>query len=709
MTMRPATTLQRRMGKQFQTDSFVNFAANLGLGAQNLLSASQYALTPLSRNRQQLEMMYRGSWLVRQIVDAVAEDMTRAGIMLETDMEPDDEADLMEDWQTLQIWQHLQAALKWSRLYGGSLAVMMIDGQDPEKPLRTNTIMEEQFKGLMVLDRWMVNPSLEDTVRTLGPDFGLPKYYTIISDSKSIPGMRIHHSRCIRLEGADLPYWQKIAENSWGLSVIEPMYDRMVAFDSATAGAAQLVYKAHLRTLSVDKLRNLIAGGGKAYQAFLEQVSLIRLLQSSEGMTILDSSDKFEVHQYAFGGLSDVLIQFGQQVSGAAQIPLVRLFGQSPAGLNATGDSDIRNYYDMINAKQEAVLRRPVRILLEVMCRSKFGKPLPKGFNFSFRPLWQLAENEKATAANTVSEAVLSAFEQNVIGRKTVLKELREQSKVTGIFTNITDEEIEAAEDDPPAPDMGADPADAPSALAGQPGHAGPDADRLDRPSAAPFAAGAGASQGEGGKAADGLARRRLRRNLLARPGPLADLAKVVRDRNAGRDAGRASLDIVERVRRARMTPKARRIVEMFDQDRSLIEVHGVQCVIEAGKGERRGSWPGSMPAHYGYISGTGSAEGTAEQMDCFVGDNLKSPTAYIIHQHALDGSFDEHKVMLAFDNIEQAANAYMQSFSDGSGVQRLGKIYPMSIDQLKRWLRVWTYALPNVAERRASMNGHAR
>jgi hypothetical protein len=269
---------------------------------------------------------------------------------------------------------------------------------------------------------------------------------------------------------------------------------------------------------------------------------------------------------------------------------------------------------------------------------------------------------------------VLSAFEQNVIGRKTVLKELREQSKVTGIFTNITDEEIEAAEDDPPAPDMGADPADAPSALAGQPGHAGPDADRLDRPSAAPFAAGAGASQGEGGKAADGLARRRLRRNLLAR-----------------------------------MTPKARRIVEMFDQDRSLIEVHGVQCVIEAGKGERRGSWPGSMPAHYGYISGTGSAEGTAEQMDCFVGDNLKSPTAYIIHQHALDGSFDEHKVMLAFDNIEQAANAYMQSFSDGSGVQRLGKIYPMSIDQLKRWLRVWTYALPNVAERRASMNGHAR
>jgi phage-related protein (TIGR01555 family) len=140
---------------------------------------------------------------------------------------------------------------------------------------------------------------------------------------------------------------------------------------------------------------------------------LIRLLQSSEGMTILDSSDKFEVHQYAFGGLSDVLIQFGQQVSGAAQIPLVRLFGQSPAGLNATGDSDIRNYYDMINAKQEAVLRRPVRILLEVMCRSKFGKPLPKGFNFSFRPLWQLAENEKATAAAGAKQGYGHLHEHN--------------------------------------------------------------------------------------------------------------------------------------------------------------------------------------------------------------------------------------------------------------------------------------------------------
>jgi len=396
-------------------------------------------------------MMYRGSWLVRQIVDSVAEDMTRAGIMLNTDMTPEDEATLMEKWQELQIWQKLQDVIKWARLYGGALGVLMIDGQLPEEPLRLQSIGKNQFKGIMVLDRWMVTPSLEDSVRELGPYFGLPRYYNIVSDAH-LPATRVHYTRCLRFEGVGLPYWQKVAENLWGLSVIEPMLDRMYAFDSTSSGAAQLVFKAHLRTYAVEGLRNLIAGGGKPYQAFLEQMGLIRLMQSNEGMTLMDSSDKFEAHQFNFAGLSEVMTQFGQQLSGAAQIPLVRLFGQSPAGLNATGDSDIRNYYDMINSQQEAKLRSGVKLLLEVAYRSVFTGDLPRGFDFQFRPLWQLAENEKATASSVITQEVIQAFEQGLISRQTALKELKEQAKHTGVWSNITDEEIEQAETEPPDP-----------------------------------------------------------------------------------------------------------------------------------------------------------------------------------------------------------------------------------------------------------------
>jgi len=81
---------------------------------------------------------------------------------------------------------------------------------------------------------------------------------------------------------------------------------------------------------------------GRMYEALIKQIELIRLYQSNEGMTLMDAKDKFEAHQFSFAGLPDVLLQFGQQISGAIGIPLVRLFGQSPAGLNSTGESDTR-------------------------------------------------------------------------------------------------------------------------------------------------------------------------------------------------------------------------------------------------------------------------------------------------------------------------------------------------------------------------------
>src|SRR6185437_7701108 len=153
----------------------------------------------------------------------------------------------------------------------------------------------------------------------------------------------------IRIDGQDLPYFQRWAENLWGQSVLERLFDRLLAFDSTTQGTAQLVYKAHLRTYKVENLREIIAMGGPALDGLQKQIEFIRSTQTNEGMTLMDTKDEFEAHSYTFSGLDNVLLQFAQQCSGALDIPMVRLFGQSPAGLNATGESDLRTYYDGIN------------------------------------------------------------------------------------------------------------------------------------------------------------------------------------------------------------------------------------------------------------------------------------------------------------------------------------------------------------------------
>ena len=442
-------------------DSFQNLAARLGIGsdANNISQGGSYGFNPISRNRQILEWMYGGSWLVGVAVDAVADDMVSGGIAINSVDTPENIDKFAAALHELAVWPKLNETIKWSRLYGGAIAVLLIDGQTLNTPLQPRSIGKDQFKGLAVLDRWMIAPSLSEPIRTLGPDLGEPMFYDVTTDGGPLPRGRIHHSRVIRIDGIPQPYWRKIAENGWGLSVIEPLYDRLLAFDRTTQGVAQLVYKAHLRTLKVENLRQLIAIGGKALEGLAAQIDNMRLYQINEGITLLDTKDEFQVDSYSFTGLDEILMQFAQQLSGAMKIPLTRLFGQAPGGLNATGESDMRNYYDAIHAQQEARLRRPLTGLFDVIYRSVIGSEPPPGFTFVFKSLWQLSDGDKATFTASNTTAITSAFDSGIISPKTALKELRAISTTTGAFSSITDEEIESAEDEPAPPgEEGGDP-----------------------------------------------------------------------------------------------------------------------------------------------------------------------------------------------------------------------------------------------------------
>jgi len=441
-------------------DGFANLTARMGLGAQNVLSEGTYTFNLLTRNRMTLEAMYRGSWIVGAAVDSVAEDMTRAGINIHSTQEPDQIQIMQQMLTRMGIWQSLLEAIKWGRLYGGALACIVVDGQDTSTPLNIDTIGKNQFKGLKVYDRWSLQPDVTNMIQE-GMNAGLPEYYSVVSDVNTgkVSDVKWHHSRVIRFIGIQLPIWQAITEMMWGESVIERLQDRLVAFDTATSGAANLIQKAHLRTVQIDKLREVLAAGGKAEENLLTMFHHMRILQTNEGLTLLDKEDSFTTTQYSFSGLSDMILQFGQQIAGATGIPLVRLFGQSPAGLNSTGESDMRMYYDNISAQQESRLRDGMMKMLQVLHKSLFGTSAPDGFDFEFVPLWQTSQKEKADISNTVVTLVTTAFEKGVIDQATALQELKQSSDATGIFTNISGEQIEEAKLAPPPMPVEAEPA----------------------------------------------------------------------------------------------------------------------------------------------------------------------------------------------------------------------------------------------------------
>ncbi len=449
--------IQGRSNKQFTTDSYQNFAARVGMGTDNLASEGRYGFSFISRDRNQLEAAYRESWICGQAVDVVAEDMTKMGIEL-TVSDPAKHKRYESEIDRYNVWGALTETIKWSRLYGGAIAVILIDGQKPETELDINTITKGSFRGLLPLDRWLANPSLSDLVTEYGRDYGKPKYYDVTKDAMALQGMRIHHSRVIRMEGVELPYWQRIAENGWGQSVLERLWSRLLAFDSATEGVSQLIYKAHLRTVGIKDLRKVLAEGGEMLDALKKEFAMLRLFQSNEHITLLDASDIFNTHSYSFAGLPDALLQLAMQISGATGIPLVRLFGQSPTGLNATGESDMENYYGGILQLDERVLRPGLNKVIPIAYMSANGVPIDEDFGFTFRPLKLMSDEAKADIASKASDTIGKVFDAQIIDRSTALKELKQTGEKVGFWTNITDEMIQQAEREesfaPPKPQL---------------------------------------------------------------------------------------------------------------------------------------------------------------------------------------------------------------------------------------------------------------
>jgi uncharacterized protein len=611
-------------------DSFVNFTQALGIGADNPLTTAGYGFNPITRIRNTLDWIHRGSWLGGVAIDLVADDMTRAGAELTGELKPDKIDAINESAVSLGIWNSINETIKWARLYGGCLAVMMIDGQDWATPLNLDRVGKGQFKGLLVLDRWMVDPSLENLVTETGPDIGLPKFYRVTADAPALPRVKIHYSRCIRLEGIRLPYYQRLQENLWGISILERLYDRMVAFDSATTGAAQLVYKAYIRTYKIKGLRNIVSQGGQALQGLIRYVDMMRRFQSLEGMTLLDGEDEFEGHQHsAFSGLSEALVQFGQQLSGALQIPLVRLFGQSPAGLNATGESDLRTYYDGIKQQQVKTLKVPMTKVYRCIAQSE-GIRLPDGFGADFRTLWELTSDQKADVTGKITGAVVEAHEAGLISAKTSLRELKQSSKDTGVFSNIEESDINSAEDEPPPPA-------AELAIPGQPKIPG-----------AP-----GAAAKPNGKA----------------NGKQGEAVKQERGEGKGKPNGKTS--------------KTRDSVAAVA---AMKRIHGIDIVVENRESTHRSSdhdFP--QPADYGYILGTLGDDG--ENLDCYIGPDYESDQVVIVRQQNPETQqYDERKVLFAYNTLPHAMFDYFAAYPDGSAAARIQGFDVMTMDEFKAW-----------------------
>lgn len=433
---------------QITKDSYSNPAAKLGAGQPNLLNAAQYPINRITRDYTLMTSLYRNDWICKRIIDTVAEDMTKSWVKINSQIDVDMVKRFENVVKKMKVRDKIQKALKWSRLYGGSGAVIMIKGHEDimDTPLDLDTVMPGSFGGLIVLDRWDgINPTGELVEEMGDPEFGQPKFFQIGGQAFGGTSMIVHHSRVLTFHGRELPVTEEVGENYWGASEMEHIFEELNKRNTSSANIAQLLFQANLRVMKTrDMAEQLATLDPDALKEAYRVAQAQNELMSSFGIQFMDADDSFETHQYTFSGIAEVYKTFMNDISGAAEIPATRLFGRSPDGMNSTGESDLTNYYDSNGSKQERDLRPALEKLFPVICVSTFGA-LPDDFDFEFNSVRSSSEAERADLAKSIVDSVLAAYNADIIDKPTAMQELRKSSTATGLFGSITDEQIDTA------------------------------------------------------------------------------------------------------------------------------------------------------------------------------------------------------------------------------------------------------------------------
>lgn len=423
-------------------DAFSNPMFRLGYGSQSPLEATEYPLTRMTDNYALLNSLYRDNWVVQNVVGLMVDDMLREWYVLQGGTTPEQQAALARVERKTHLRARINEGLRWGRLYGGAAGLIMIQGQeDLSKPLDLDLVFPGSFQGLYILDRWQgITPNL-GLVFDGGEE--VPESYSI-TDGQGHTVATVHNSRVVRFTGRDLPRIERQTELYWGESEVEALYKDVVAHDNVSANMAALTFQANINTMEVKGLEQLLSMASPEIQRrFWNVMQAQSVMRSNFGIQLVEQGNQVKNTQYTFTGLDEVYESMCLNLCGASHYPMTKLFGRSPAGMNATGENDLKNYYDYVDSQREAKLRPALEKLLPVLCMSAWGF-VPNDLDVIFPPLWTPTAKEVAEIAKEKAETITTAYQAGLLNVDTAQKELKKLEDETGLFGSISDEEIAA-------------------------------------------------------------------------------------------------------------------------------------------------------------------------------------------------------------------------------------------------------------------------
>ena len=391
-------------------DGYVNLLNKYGTSQDNS-EAYQFEREPIIPDMQ-LTGLYEGNGLFSKIIDTPAEEALKHGFDL--NLKNDEVNAFVEEALDELEWEEKAAtAIKWARLYGGALIVMLInDGGGLEQPVNWQNV--KSIDELRVYERAIVQPDYSSLYRqdyggkgegNRVSKFGQPEFYYVSSVYGSF---RVHESRCLVFRNGVLP---EQTSNSiyrfWGMPEYVRIRRALRETVTAHTDSVKLLERSVQAIYSMKNLASLLTTDDGENQV-LKRLNVIDTARGILNSLVIDADgENYDFKTFQFSGVKDVIDATCNMLSALTNIPQTILFGRSPAGMNATGTSDFESYYNFVEKIQRLMLKRNLRTLLDVIFRAGISSGAVEeepDYKLEFNPLWSLSDTEQATVDQTKAQ-----------------------------------------------------------------------------------------------------------------------------------------------------------------------------------------------------------------------------------------------------------------------------------------------------------------
>lgn len=381
----------------------------------------------------------------RVVSEEIASEMTREWIEFESSSGKEDQPveeggkpdktaekikELEAEMEALDVKGAFNHAAEYDGFMGRSHLYIDTGDTENEEELQTSIgdgsnlvsktkIKRKKIKAIRPVEAVWAYPTDYESSDPLKKDWYKPEMWYVM-------GKRVHHTRLLTFIGREVPDMLKPAYSFGGLSMtqmIKPYVDNWLR---TRQSVSDMIKSYSVSGLKTNLGTATMPGGG---QDLFTRVDFMNAMRDNRGALVLDKESE-EWFQIAtpLSTLDALQAQSQEHMASVSRIPIVKLLGIQPAGLNASSEGEIKSFYDWIAAYQEKLFKRHLTTVIHFVMLSLWGR-IDKNITWNFRPLAQLTEEQEMELEMKKTDIDDKNVTMGAIGPEEVRKRVTQDKK----------------------------------------------------------------------------------------------------------------------------------------------------------------------------------------------------------------------------------------------------------------------------------------